>query len=66
MHLFLAPPALTTCQKCLKPARPHSVCRNCGYYKGREFINVFAELTKKEKKEREKEMQETEKSRKNE
>lgn len=35
---------------------PHNACQNCGFYKGREVINVLAKLDKKEKKKREKEM----------
>ncbi len=62
MHIFITPAALTTCQKCKKPVRPHTICGYCGHYKGKEFINVLGKLTKKEKKLREKEMKETEKN----
>ena len=41
--------------------RAHTICRYCGYYKGREFINVLGKLNKKEKKVREKEIQKSEK-----
>ena len=64
MHIFIMPAALTTCQKCKKPVRPHTICKYCGYYKGQEFINVLGKLTKKEKKMREREMKETEKEQK--
>ncbi len=64
MHIFINPAVLTTCQKCSKPIRPHTVCKNCGYYKGVEFINVLGKLTKKEKKAREKEIKATEKEQK--
>lgn len=64
MHIFIRPAALATCKKCGKPVRPHTVCRNCGYYKDQEFVNVLGKLTKKEKKAREKEMKESEKSEK--
>ncbi len=40
------------------------VCKNCGYYNGKEVINVLGKLTKKEKKLREKEIKEAEKTRK--
>lgn len=36
--------------------QPHTVCQNCGYYKGVEYINVMAKLDKKEKKLKEREM----------
>lgn len=57
MHLFLEKPALTSCQKCGKPVRPHTICSNCGYYKGVEFVDVLKKLTKKERKQREKEIE---------
>ncbi len=59
MHIFITPASLTTCQKCSKSVRPHMICKNCGFYKGREMINVMARLTKKEKKVREAEIKET-------
>ena len=62
MHIFIKPVALATCPKCAKPVRPHTICKNCGYYKGQEFIDVLGKLTKKEKKVREKEMSKAEKS----
>ena len=61
MHIFITPAALTTCTKCKKSVKPHTVCGNCGYYKGKEVINVLGKLTKKEKKMREQEMKETSK-----
>ncbi len=64
MHIFITPTALTTCQKCSKSVMPHRICQNCGYYKGKEFINVLGKLTKKEKKIREKEMKEAGKEQK--
>lgn len=66
MHIFIKPAALTTCLKCAKPVRPHTVCQHCGYYKGREFIDVLSQLTKKEKKIKKKEMKEVEKESKKE
>lgn len=59
MHIYITPAALTTCQKCGAPVRPHNVCKNCGYYKGQEFINVMGKLTKKERKVKERQIQET-------
>jgi len=57
MHIFTKEPALTKCLKCGKPVLPHTVCLNCGYYKGVEVIDVLKKLTKKERKKREKEME---------
>jgi len=64
MHRFLKPLVFTLCQKCGKEVLPHTVCQNCGYYKGREMINIFKKLNKKEKKKREKEISEKEKQEK--
>ncbi len=55
---------LTVCPKCAKPVLPHNLCLNCGYYKGRQVIDVLKKLTKKEKKKKEKEMKEGEKKQK--
>lgn len=56
MHLYLKAPTLTLCQKCGKENLPHIVCPNCGYYKGREIVDILKKLTKKERKQREKEI----------
>jgi len=56
MHLFLKSPALVSCPKCKKPAKPHIVCMNCGYYNNQEVIDILGKLNKKERKKREKEM----------
>ncbi len=64
MHIFINPAVLTTCRKCGKPIKPHTICKYCGYYKGKEFINVLGKLTKKEKKMKEKEIKATEKEQK--
>ncbi len=61
MHIFITPAALTTCPKCKAPVRPHTICQHCGYYKGKEVINVLGKLTKKERKLKEKEIKEAEK-----
>ena len=60
-HIFLKEPALTACPKCGQMKRPHTVCGHCGYFKGREVVNVLAKLEKKEKKARQAEMKKKEK-----
>ena len=62
MHIFVSASAITKCPKCQKPVRPHTVCQNCGTYKGREVIDVLAKLTKKEKKQKAQEMKAQEKT----
>ena len=56
MHLFIKAPALAICPKCGKPILPHNACKACGFYKGEEVIDVLKKLTKKERKQKEKEM----------
>ena len=61
MHIFVTPVVLTTCKKCSSPVRPHVICKKCGFYKGKEVINVLGKLNKKERKIKEQEIKETEK-----
>jgi len=56
MHIFIEKPNLVKCQKCGYFILPHIVCQNCGYYKGVEVIDVLKKLTKKEKKLKQKEI----------
>ncbi len=65
-QIFLRKPALVKCPKCGHLILPHTVCSFCGYYKGKEAINVLAKLDKKERKKREKEMKMKEKEEKKE
>lgn len=50
------------CPKCAKPVLGHRACANCGFYKGREVVNVLEKLDKKERKKREKELAAQEKA----
>lgn len=59
-HHNLKAKNLAVCSKCGKTKIPHFLCLNCGYYKGREVIDIFKNLNKKEKKQKEKELKETE------
>ena len=61
MHKNIKLLHLNVCPKCKKPVLSHTVCLNCGFYKGKEVINVLAKLTKKERKHKEKEIKEAEK-----
>jgi large subunit ribosomal protein L32 len=39
-HDFLTPRNLTRCTNCDAMRLPHTVCPECGYYRGREVIEV--------------------------
>ncbi|MDP2641231.1 MAG: 50S ribosomal protein L32 [Candidatus Yanofskybacteria bacterium] len=57
MHIHLESPKSGSCPKCGKPVLPHIMCQNCGTYKGMEVKDVLAKLTKKERKQKEKELE---------
>jgi len=52
-HLALKKKALVACDHCKKMIQPHTVCKYCGYYKGREVINVLAKKMAKQQKKKE-------------
>ena len=66
MHKHIKRVHLNICPKCKKPILSHTACLNCGFYKGKEVINVLAKMTKKDKKTREKEIKDVEKESKKE
>jgi large subunit ribosomal protein L32 len=39
-HLAIKLPQLVECPQCRQLRRPHTICRNCGYYDGREVIKT--------------------------
>ena len=39
-HDALVAPALSECPNCHEAKAPHRVCPRCGYYKGKQLINV--------------------------
>ncbi|HYU64869.1 MAG TPA: 50S ribosomal protein L32 [Candidatus Paceibacterota bacterium] len=51
-HLALKPLVLVACEHCKKQILPHRVCKFCGYYKGREVVNVLAKELKRQEKQR--------------
>jgi len=55
-HHALKPMRFGVCTHCKQPTPPHTICQNCGYYKGRQVIDVLAKLDKKERKKKEKEL----------
>jgi large subunit ribosomal protein L32 len=55
-HLALKPANLIKCPHCGREIMPHRVCPYCGYYKGKQVIDVYKGLNKKEKKNKEKEI----------
>ena len=57
-HLALKRVFLTKCPHCGASIPPHTICPNCGYYKGRKIIDVLAKLDKKKRREKAKELQE--------
>jgi len=55
-HMALKATNFIKCPHCGRKILPHRVCPYCGYYKEKEYIDVFKGLTKKEKKAKEKEI----------
>ncbi|MDD5032994.1 MAG: 50S ribosomal protein L32 [Candidatus Pacebacteria bacterium] len=55
-HHFVKKVGLVACQKCGEMKLPHLVCQNCGAYGEREVVDVLKKLTKREKKNKEKEL----------
>ncbi len=43
-HFALKPMALSVCEKCQKAVQPHHACRACGFYKGREVIDMSRDV----------------------
>ncbi len=55
-HHALTPKNFSACPHCHVSVLPHRLCANCGYYRGRQVIDVLAKLDKKERKKKEKEL----------
>lgn len=41
-HHALKAPALATCKNCNATHRPHHMCLECGFYNGRQIIDLAA------------------------
>ncbi|OMH40920.1 50S ribosomal protein L32 [Desulfurobacterium indicum] len=39
-HWKAAKPAISVCPNCYQPKLPHRVCKHCGYYNGKQVIEV--------------------------
>ena len=55
-HHALSAARFVRCSHCNQPVRSHVMCDNCGYYAGRQVVDVLAKLDKKERKQKEKEL----------
>lgn len=47
-HHALSASSLTTCAHCGATRRPHHMCLSCGYYRGRQVLDLTKEKTKRE------------------
>lgn len=61
-HHALRAVIFASCPKCHADVLPHRMCSNCGFYRGREVVDVLKKLTKKERKQKEKELAEAKNS----
>ena len=55
-HHALKATRFVKCSHCGYETLSPIVCRNCGYYGGRQVVDVLARLDKKERKKKEKEL----------
>jgi len=46
-HHALQATSLSLCSNCGAPSLKHTICKNCGYFKGKMVIDVKAKLDKK-------------------
>ncbi len=45
-HWKLAVTTMSKCPQCAQPVRPHCVCGQCGYYRGRQVIVIRPKKSK--------------------
>ena len=48
-HYKTAAPALSVCPRCLAAVPPHTVCGKCGYYRGRQVVDLQKQEDRKAK-----------------
>ena len=46
-HDVMKAMAMQPCKQCGDPIAPHRVCRKCGYYKGRQVLQIKTKDKKK-------------------
>lgn len=46
-HHALSAISLSLCSNCGQPNPTHTMCKNCGYFKGKMIINMTAKIDKK-------------------
>lgn len=46
MHIHLDKPNFCVCPQCKEKKLSHMICKECGYYKGREVVDVLKDKTK--------------------
>ena len=51
-HHALKSKVSSKCPNCGSASLPHRACQNCGKYKGREVVDVFSKVDKKEEKQK--------------
>lgn len=56
-HHALEEKSLVLCARCNAATLPHRTCLNCGFYRKHEVVDVLKNLTKKEKKAKQKELE---------
>jgi large subunit ribosomal protein L32 len=39
-HDHLTPSSISNCPQCNEPKAPHRACPKCGFYKGREVLEI--------------------------
>lgn len=56
-HHKVDSPRLSVCVTCKQKHLRHRMCEACGSYKGKEVVDVLAKISKKEKKQKEKDLE---------